>query len=78
MIDLIKIVVIPDRLLSKEKWTTCLKFALQEKYGEVDLAFYELKEAFSGWGVTYKGVKEFQGDPVEVAHAVQDAFTSRR
>jgi D-3-phosphoglycerate dehydrogenase len=71
--NLIKILVIPDRHLSKEKWTTCLKSALQEKYNEVDLAFYELKEAFSGWGVTYKGVKEFQGDPVEVAHTVQDA-----
>lgn len=71
--DLTKILVIPDRHLSKEKWITCLKTALKERYSEIDLAFYELKEAFSGWGVTYNGVKEFRGDPVEVAHAVKDA-----
>jgi D-3-phosphoglycerate dehydrogenase len=72
---MIKIIIIPDKYLSEDEWRKAFMNKLGNLLNRVEISFRELKEEYDGWSgrAEYKGIREYSGNPSEVANLAKDA-----
>jgi len=65
----LKVLVFADKFLPREQWEMAFKEKMGEEYKKVEFTFYDLEEDDPSWigRPSYKGVKEFFGNPLMIA-----------
>jgi len=66
----LKTLVVADKYVTEELWRKAFKEKLGELSDRLELRFIGL---IPTWGESHKGIREFAGDPLEVAKEVKDS-----